>query len=233
MSDSSLLYRLQEIDTTWDRVRRRLLQLQNLSGGSEELKLTREKVSATEAVLEELRRTQKDAELESRSLTDKIRESEQRLMSGQVRNPKELESLQLNIESMQKHKSSVEDRGVEAMLKIEELNGTFTVQQDTLATLESSWHSKQQAIEEETQQRKKEFVYLKRLREQTVEKIDKASLEQYEHLRRRKNGVAVAKLEGDVCSACHMQVPTGVIGDVRRTDSLTYCTGCGRILSSS
>lgn len=230
MSNSSQLYRLQEIDTTWDRVRRRLLQLQNMSEGSDELKSTREKVSATEAELTALMRTQIDAESETRSLSEKIQESEQLLMSGQVRNPKELESLQSSIDSMQRHKSSVEDRSVEALLKIEELNGSFAAQQEVLADLESDWQSKQQAIEEELLQRKKEFVYLKRLREQLVEQIDKSSLEQYEHLRRRKNGVAVAKLEGDVCNACHMQVPTGVVSDVRRTESLTYCTGCGRIL---
>jgi uncharacterized protein len=230
VSDSSLLYRLQEIDTTWDRVRRRLQQLQNLSGGSNELNTTRERVASTESILNEWQRTQTEAELESRSLTAKIQESEERLMSGQVRNPKELEALQSSIESMRRHKISLDDQSVEAMIKVEEFSGALTEQKGSLATLESNWQTKQQTLEEELQQRKKEFLYLKRLREQTVGQVSATALEQYEHLRRRKNGIAVAKLEGDICNACHMQVPTGIVGSARNADVLLYCPGCGRLL---
>ncbi|MCB0116098.1 MAG: C4-type zinc ribbon domain-containing protein [Caldilineaceae bacterium] len=230
MGKNSDLYRLQEIDTTWDKVRRRLLKLQNISGGSEELRSKREQVAVTETSLAEWQTVQKDAELESRSLTERIADAEARLMSGDVRNPKELESLQSSVESMRRHKEMVEERGVEAMMKAEELAGALDVQQQALSTLETDWQSQQQSIESELQQRKKEFVYLKRLREQTVEKLPADSLEQYEHLRRRKNGIAVARLDDDVCNACHMQVPRGVIGEVRRSDALTFCPGCGRIL---
>ncbi|MBX3002026.1 MAG: hypothetical protein KF893_26110 [Caldilineaceae bacterium] len=230
MSDSNLLYRLQEIDTTWDRVRRRLQQLQTLAGGSNELKTTREEVASTESNLQQWQRAQSEAEFESRSLTTKIQESEERLMSGQVRNPKELEALQSSIESMRRHKISLDDQSVEAMLKVEEFSGALVKQKGSLATLESNWQTKHKAIEEELQQRKKEFLYLKRLREQTVGQISPAAVEQYEHLRRRKNGIAVAKLEGDICNACHMQVPTGIVGSARNTDVLLYCPGCGRLL---
>lgn len=234
MGNNSDLYRLQEIDTTWDKVRKRLQQLQTLSGGSEDLKSTREQVNSTQVSLAEWQHTQKDAELESRSLTERIQDAEFKLMSGEVRNPKELESLQSSIDAMRRHKETVEERNVEAMLKLEELNGSLGTQQHKLTSLETDWRSKQQAIDDELQQRKKEFVYLKRLREQTVEKLSATDLEQYEHLRRRKNGVAVARLEGDVCNACHMQVPRGVISEIRRSNSaVTFCPGCGRILYSA
>lgn len=231
MGNKSDLYRLQEIDTTWDKVRRRLSQLQNMSGGSEDLKNTRDQVGATESSLGDWQRAQKEAELESRSLTERIEEAETKLMSGEVRNPKELESLQSSIESMRRHKEMLDERNVEAMMKVEELNGSLNTQQGKLSSLEQDWDSKQQTIDEELQQRKKEFVYLKRLREQTVEKLPSGDLEQYEHLRRRKNGIAVARLEGDVCNACHMQVPRSVISETKRSNSIiTYCPGCGRIL---
>jgi uncharacterized protein len=230
VSNSRILYQLQEIDSTWDKVRRRILALQNASGGSGELKSVREEVAAAESELHEWQNTHRNADLEARSLDGRITESEQRLMGGQVRNPKELESLQSSIESMRRHKSSLEDQGVEALLKIEELSSTLSERQNTLTTLETDWQSKQQAIDEELQQRKKEFVYLKRLREQTVEKLDPKLLEEYEHLRKRKNNVAIAKLEGDICGACHVQVPRGMLADVSRENTLTYCPGCGRIL---
>ncbi len=234
MSNSSDLYRLQEIDSTWDKVRRRLRQLQALSGGSEELKTTREQVVSTEASLHDWQQTQRDAELEASSLIERIEEAEAKLMSGEMRNPKELESLQSSIESMRRHKGTIDDRSVEALMKVEELNGSLDMQQHKLSSMEEDWQTRQQAIDEELQQRKKEFVYLKRLREQTVEKLSSTELEQYEHLRRRKNGIAVAQLDGDVCNACHMQVPRSVISEAGRSNSsLTFCPGCGRILYRS
>ncbi len=231
MGNKSDLYRLQEIDTTWEKVRKRLSQLQTISGGSEDLKNTRDQVGVTESSLGEWQRAQREAELEARSLNERIEEAETKLMSGEMRNPKELESLQSSIEAMRRHKETLEERSVEAMMKVEELNGSLSTQQGKLSSLEQDWDSKRQTIDEELLQRKKEFVYLKRLREQTVEKLPTADLDQYEHLRRRKNGIAVARLEGDVCNACHMQVPRSVISEAKRGNStLTYCPGCGRIL---
>jgi uncharacterized protein len=224
------LYQLQEIDSTWEKVRRRIIQLQNAAGGSVELKTAREETAAVESELHQWIGSQLDADLEARSLEGKISESEQRLMGGEVRNPKELESLQASVESMRRHKTMVDDRNVEAMLKIEELTDTLDTKKSSLSTLEAEWQDKQQSVEAELLQRKREFVYLKRLREQTVERLDPAILEQYEHLRKRKNGVAITKVEDTICSACHIQVPTGLLSDVRRENTLTLCPGCGRIL---
>jgi uncharacterized protein len=232
VSNGHTLYQLQEIDSTWEKVRRRILQLQNAAGGSVELKTAREETASMENELEQWLSAQRDSDLEARSLESRIVESEQRLMGGQVRNPKELESLQASVESMRRHKSGVEDRNVEAMLKVEELSSALDTKKSALFTLEADWQEKQQSIESELQQRKREFVYLKRLREQTVERLTPAILEQYEHIRKRKNSVAVAKLEGSICSACNIQVPTGLLSEVRREETLTLCPGCGRILYS-
>jgi len=224
------LYRLQEIDTTWDKIRRRILQLQKLTGGSPELVQMREQTQATGAELENVRKEQRDAEAESGSLAERIQESETLLMGGQVRNPKELEALQASIEAMRRHKGALDDRSVEAMVKADELGQRLATQTSNLDGQEDEWQSKQQAIDEEMQKRKKEYVYLKNMREQIVKDIDGKMLEQYEYLRGRKNGIAVAKLEDGSCTACHMQVPVGQIGSVRRGDELVACAACGRIL---
>jgi len=227
------LYRMQEIDTAWEKIRQRILQLQKFSGGSPKLVQTREQVQAAEALLNETRKEQRDAELEANSLAVHIKESEEMLMGGQVRSPKELEALSSNVESMRHHKSTLDDRSVEAMVKADELGQKFALQAEALATQETEWKEKQQAIEDELQRRKKEYVYLKNVREQAVKTIDSKFLEQYEYLRGRKNGIAVAKLEEDSCGACHMQLPVGVVGSVKRSEDLVLCTACGRILYSA
>jgi len=124
----------------------------------------------------------------------------------------------------------LDDRGVEAMVKADEIGRSFATQTSSLESQEAEWQTKQQAIDEELQKRKKEYVYLKNTREQIVKDIDGKMLEQYEYLRGRKNGIAVAKLEDGSCTACHMQVPVGLISSVRRSEQLVACAACGRIL---
>jgi predicted nucleic acid-binding Zn-ribbon protein len=230
VSQSYHLFRLQEIDLTWEKVRRRLLQLQQISGQDNKVQDAQKKAKATEADLHHWHGTQKDAELETRSLDGRIRETEQRLMSGQVRNPKELESLQASVEALKRQKQHVETQAVEALLQVEDLTARLAEEQATLADLQAAWQEQNQAVADEILQRKKEFVYLKKLREQTAEAIPAPLLTRYEDLRKRKAGSAVAKLAGDLCTACNINVPTGIASSVRNNYELVFCPGCGRIL---
>lgn len=230
MNPIAELYRLQEIDTAWEKIRQRILQLQKFSGGSAQLLKAREQAKNAETELNETRKQQREAESEANSLTERIQEADGLLMGGQVRNPKELEALQSSVESMRRHKSALDDRGVEAMVKADELDVKFAAQSEALEAMETEWAAKQKAIEDELVRRKKEYAYLKNVRTQAIKTISPKFLDQYEYLRGRKNGVAVAKLEDDSCGACHMQLPVGVIGNVQRSPDLVLCTACGRIL---
>lgn len=119
---------------------------------------------------------------------------------------------------------------MEALLQVEDLTARLADEQKSLAELQTAWQEQNQAVADELLQRKKEFVYLKKLREQTAEAIPAPLLTRYEELRKRKAGSAVAKLEGDLCTACNVTVPTGIASAARNNDELTPCPGCGRIL---
>jgi predicted nucleic acid-binding Zn-ribbon protein len=113
------LYKLQEIDVAWYRVRRRLHDIQQALQETEALVDARRNLAETEAALHQWQASQKDTELEAKSLAAKIHHDEQELMSGRVRNPKELSSLQASVEAMQRQQGALEERGVEAMLMVE------------------------------------------------------------------------------------------------------------------
>lgn len=230
MNSIAELYRLQEIDTAGDKLRRRILTLQKVSGGTTQLLEARKHAEAMEADVNNTRKSQRDAEMEAESLSGRIKEAETVLMSGTVRNPKELEALQSNVESMRRHKSALDDRSVEAMVKADELNQKYEVFKKALEEQEEEWETKRQGLEDELLRRKKEYLYVKHLREEALKTISADFLEQYEYLRGRKNGIAVAKLEEDSCGACHMQLPSGIVSHVRRGGEMVNCTACGRIL---
>ena len=125
------LLKMHEIDSLYDKVRRRILLLNRAVEGSTELTSKREEVSSLEQELQTTLTEQQTLELESRSLTERIRESEQSLMSGELSNPRELETLQDSIDSMKGHRTDLENKSVERLVMSDSL-------QVSLGTEESS-----------------------------------------------------------------------------------------------
>lgn len=229
--DIGQLYKLQTVDVAWMKVGLRLRQIQQLLGESDEVMAARDKVKVIETELEVWQVQQRNNELESASLSDRIQETETKLMSGQITNPKELESLQASLDALKRHQAMVDDQSVEAMAKNEELSAQLEESRIAFDKVNRKWKSGQADLLEEGQKLKKQFVLLKQQRETLANKLEPALLTRYEQLRKRKNGIAVALLNDDTCDACHMQVPRGVISNVRAsTSELTTCTSCGRIL---
>lgn len=231
MAEMTKLYELQKIDTMSLKVRRRLTQLQAQLVESDELKAVRGKVSDLTAQHHEWHAKQQAAELELQSITSRIEEANQLLMSGQVRNPKELEALQLSIEALQRQRSSIESASVEALLKSEELAGQLNAVGGKKEAVEEGWQRNQSQVTEEDTKLKRAFMQLKKQREQTAAAIPAPLLQQYEQMRQRKGGIAVATVENETCSACHVQLPTGILSTLRSPlQNQVICPTCGRIL---
>ncbi len=231
MAEMTKLYELQKIDTMSLKVRRRLTQLQALLVESDEVKAVRGKVSDLTAQHHEWHAKQKAAELELQSISTRIEEANQLLMGGQVRNPKELEALQASIEALQRQRNSVETASVEALYKAEELAGQLSDSGAKKTVVEESWQRNQSQVIEEDTKLKRAFMQLKKQREQTAAAISATLLQQYEQMRQRKGGIAVATVENETCSACHVQLPTGILSTLRSPHvNQVICPTCGRIL---
>lgn len=230
MNAKVALLRMHEIDSLYDKIRRRLLLLSKVVEGSAELTALRVEVDSIDQKLNNTRSEQQDLELESRSLTDRIRESEKSLMSGELQNPRELEALQASIDAMKGHRTDLENQSVDRLVMVDSIQVNLEGKQANLAEAEKEWTSRKTAIETEIDQRKKEYVYLKKAREIVADLLSDENLELYQHLRRRKNGVAVAQLEDEMCGACHTQVAIGILNNIRYSDELLSCPSCGRIL---
>ncbi len=218
------LNRLQETDSNRQKVRQRLLEIQSLLAESDELKSAREALETTQKALTDWQAKQLDAELESQSLKAKIEENDRRLMSGTIHNPKELESLQSNGESLRRHRATVDERAVEAMLHVEELTATQQTHQTAFNTLRANWAAEQQALIREGKKLQRLYAQLKEKRNSQATALDRASLSQYETLRKRKAGIAVARISDDSCGACFVRLPTGIISAARSNTCPPFTT---------
>jgi predicted nucleic acid-binding Zn-ribbon protein len=230
VDDAVKMYELQRVDLTWTKVARRLQQLHELLGESDELRSARQNVEQTQSELHDWRAKQINAELEDKTLAEKIKATEDRLMSGVVRNPKELDALQQNLDALRRQRESVAEQGVTAMTQAELLTDKLAGVEAALASVENGWNGNQTELREEETKLKHNGILLKRKREQLVAGMNESLHERYETMRKRKAGVAIAAVQNGTCSACHVALPTGVVNSLRAATSLVVCPSCGRYL---
>lgn len=152
-------------------------------------------------------------------------------MSGESPNPKEFESLQANLDALGHQRESVDDINMQAMVKIDELKEQLALAQKDVTNIDKDWKKQQKALMSEGRQLKGQFQHYKEQRESAVESIGASLLAQYNDIRKRKAGIAVAHLDGDSCGACNMQVPSRFASSARsNTDDFVTCPSCRRIL---
>lgn len=230
MTDIARLHDMQTIDSHWEKMRRRLLQLQKLLAEPTEVVAARTTLSEIDASLQAWQSKQKDAEFEAQGLAQRIASTDAKMMGGNVRDPRELQGLQLSGEALRRQRLSVEEQAVEALLNVEEMTIQRQAQAEALQKLEQAWRTRQADFLAEENKLKRQAVQLKGQRARIVEALAAADVALYEDLRKRKAGIAVATIAGGQCSACNMRLPTGIITAARNHNSEVYCTTCGRLI---
>ncbi len=231
MSRTSTLWQLQTIDHELDDKTRRAHQVDEALANDPKVAASEAALEAGQKKLSEARGALRDRELDAASLDAKIKELEERLYSGRVTNPKELGSLEKDLQMHKRNRSEMDDKLLTLMESVE--HSLSQVEENSLA-LEKTQTTRAGQVEHLTREKQslaKRLAELKAQREETRASLDADALRQYDHLRRTRAGRAVAQVKGDSCSVCGVNVPTGMIHRVRAGEEIVCCSSCGRILA--
>jgi predicted nucleic acid-binding Zn-ribbon protein len=229
MSQVDQLLRLQQIDDEIKGSKIRLSQVVRLQSESETLATARKRAEVTEAELHDQRGQQTDLNLELSSLNSKAKRSEDRLYSGLVKNPKELEDLQHEIESLSRRRSIIEDELLEVMIMVDEAEDENAQAIEAVDKIQSGWKQDQENLRQEQATLIENINELSDLRNQQLEIISAESLAAYENAIRRAGTTAVVLLKNNMCQGCQVRVPENLVKTVAE-GKLVYCDSCGRIL---
>lgn len=180
----------------------------------------------------DLERQQRRVEDEVDSVGARRADSERQLYGGTVRAPRELQALSHEVDALAGRIRALEDDLLELMEAAEPLAAE-------LAGLDR----RRQEIDAEAvrlaallSQREAEIDDLlaaeAAARAAAVASIPPDLMVTYEQLRRRLDGVAVARLEASRCTGCHLALPAVELDAVRRApaDAVVRHEECGRIL---
>ena len=155
-----------------------------------------------------------------------------RMDQGLITNPKDLERMQGELESLQRRITTLEDEELEVMARLEDaqqdLDG-FTAQvtaaDERLATLATTRDQKLEALDAE-------LASLEAERRPAAEGLPADLVALYDKLRESKGGVGAALLRARECGGCRLTLDAHEIAEIRAKaeDEVVRCEECQRIL---
>ena len=237
MSDDAFeaLLEVQAHDTRLDQLRHRMEALPEreqrdaAAGAKAEAEA---QLAAERAVRDDLARQQKKVDDEVETLKEKRQGFDTKLYSGTVSNPRELQDLQEEIDSLSRRITQLEDAELEIMervepveARIEELTATVGQRQMVLDDAEQRLIAAEAEIAAETDAETA-------VRTAAAGPVPPDLLAEYEKLRTGRGGVGVARLVGSQCGGCHLTLSAMEAARLRKLPAgeVAHCEECGRIL---
>jgi len=217
------LYQLQELDLEIESDERALEQVTGQIGESQAVVKAKAQLESEQQRLEELKHQQHTAEWEIDDITGKIAAAEEKLFSGQVKNPKELASLQQDVDMLK-----TQCNRLEIIDQVEQSEAAVAGITAELKTMTADWQRQQKQLAEEMARLKAVLADLKQKWQRLSQEIKPETVEFYQQLRERK-GTAVARVEQGICRGCRISLPTTDLQRARG-NNLVQCSSCGRIL---
>jgi predicted nucleic acid-binding Zn-ribbon protein len=223
------LVQLQRLDLELDKID------DSIHAEQDALARRQQGLAGREGTVEEIAAAIKDKEKEKKLLEDNMADKHDQVRDRQakmmrVQTSREQQAILKEIEEAKKMVKENEERILAIMEEMEKLNARIAEEKNLIigeTSLLAEESERVRRMVEETTEAKK--TKLSR-RAQEAAQIDAALLRKYEMLRKRRHGVAIVNVDGEVCLGCHMKLPPQKYNLLLRGDSIHECPSCQRIV---
>lgn len=227
------LYELQQLDSGIAQHRTWIASLDDGSKSGRNLAAAQGQLDALQKRLAQAEAESRNKELELKSADEDRTSRMSRAYGGTVADAKELAALERKIEELNRRRDKLETEILELMDQIEGLTKQVA-QQEKVVAQGQALHDK--IVGDYQQARGKleeEITKLAARRAELVTEIEPDLLREYEAMRGKLEGVAVAGIEGNMCKACRNVLPQSALAMVKQGKMIVRCQNCRRMLFPS
>lgn len=235
-AEQEALLVVQRHDTAIDQLRHRragLAERSALASLEAEIAGVAARAAVVQDQRDELARREKALEDEIAVIEAKVADLDRRLYSGTVANPRELQAIQADIDSLKRRASELEDRAIALLEEREPFDAELADLEARRAELESRAEELRARLAAAEAAIDAELAAETAARAEAAAAVGPALLARYEELRTRLGGIGAARLEpGGRCSGCNLQLPAVEVARIKREppEAVVSCDLCGRIL---
>jgi predicted nucleic acid-binding Zn-ribbon protein len=226
---------VQQLDSALDRLahrRRTLPELAEIADLRKQRDAAADQIVVAQTEVDDLEREQRKADADVEQVKARRVRNQQRLDQGQVGSPKELQSLQHELEALDRRISDLEDAELDVMERMEtaqaqldQLRTSVADYDEALAELEKRRDEALTGIDSEAEAARSERV-------QIVSGIADDLVKLYERLRASHGGVGAAALVRRRCQGCQLELNAADLRQIAAAaeDEVLRCEECQRIL---
>jgi hypothetical protein len=228
MALAETVFHLEQLDSTLEARIAALRDLQRRSRQNVELENARSALAALEAERARVASESRAADGVLEEIETHIARTRGRLYGGAIIDPRELSSLQRELDHLAPPRDDAEMRCLELMDRLETLATQIESGREGVARLEKDWQESRPRVIAQAHALNEQIAALRAEREPLAASLDPSSLELYTRLRATQ-GHAVASIANGICAACRVSLPPRDIQHARGA-TLTTCPNCRRIL---
>ena len=225
----SSLIALQALDTAADALRKRLSDIP----ATEEalvaaLEAARGAVDTAKAGIHDNTQTRRALEKDVAVVDTRLARFDDH--KAAVKTNQEYTALLHEIATAKAEKDAIEERLLISMEEGDTLAAAFKNAERALAEEVARGKDARAALDAERTQTETELERLAHERTKEARDVEPSLLAKYGQLQRQRKGLAVSRMTGDICDACHVRLRPHVTQQVRRNDGIVPCDSCQRIL---
>lgn len=227
------LYKLQLLDNKISFLEKEMEKLKS----NEELKTLKEDLNDSILKLKDLNDNLNGLEKEKRKLEDdlsikneKIKKNEQKLSSGTLTSTKEIISYQEEIVSIKKLNEEIENKIIEILIKIDDLNELIKLENDKKDKINAHVNKLEDEINDKLSIIDQKLKNYNDKRENIVVNIPQDLIVQYNDLKQKKGGLAIGILKDRLCTACNMEMSAGEANKMDDFNQIYKCPTCRRMI---
>lgn len=225
------LNELQQIDLGIAAASRELAGLDSGANVRAHLALAEKKLAAASEELKKSESELRDKELTLKTIESKKKSFENKLYEGKVTNPKELSSIEKEIEMLGKNRSQLDVRILELYEIIENQQAEKKQVEDVQTALTERLTRTMAIHKAKSSELGVEIARLTEARKSAIAAVpDKQLLSRYEALRNRYKDTGLAKVVDGKCGGCHVGLTSFTVRKIREDKEYQTCESCGRIL---
>lgn len=193
-----------------------------------ELELEKIHLNELEKSLKEIQLKLKEKELELAQKEMQIKKLDGQL--SQVKTNKEYGALQQEVASLKADNSVLEEGIIHMLDEVDAAKEETRKEKEKLASVTKSFQDRDNEMAGQEKALQGRLEDLKKQREESVAKLPPELGELYSRIALKKQGLALATVNGEVCAACQMKLRPQLINEVRLGEQIIVCENCSRIL---
>jgi predicted nucleic acid-binding Zn-ribbon protein len=226
---------VQELDSQLDTLRAQITsmpetaELTRLGARKDELVI---QVRNLGVDVDDLTAEQKKADRDVESVRTRRERDQGMIDSGGVSNPKDLERMVHELESLTRRISDLEDVEIEVMERLEAAQAARSEAEAEAEKVAAEFADVEAQRDKRAAEIKAQGADVTRERAQTADGMPADLMDLYAKLRAQKGGIGAAALRQRQCGGCRLTLDASILASIRAaaTDEVLRCEECGRIL---